>query len=164
VRLGDDQILQRLRTSWEADGLRLFQWNWSDSKIQLTFSVTLEVSPMSLASRAKGRLQDALRKAQASQKFSRKLSVRSVGKNTTVQVQDYIKSRVKKELFVDPVFAEKMQQLILVNPQVDPSRPASSGRGMFPYMIGHRLWDRQHLCGHVLATLDGCRGASSADA
>ena len=47
-------------------------------------------------------------------KFSRKLSVRSVGDNTTAQVEEYITNQVKSESFVDPVFAKKMEELILL--------------------------------------------------
>ena len=96
--LADDQMLERLRESWEADGLRLLEWNWSDAKIQLTFSTTPKTSPVFLATRAKGRLQDALRKAGTPQKFSRKLSVRSIGDNTTVEVENYIKNQVKERI------------------------------------------------------------------
>ena len=131
----DDRILEPIRESWEADGLRLLEWNWSEKKIQLTFSATPEISPVFLATRAKGRLQDALRKAGAPHEFSRKLSVRSVGDNTTAQVENYIKNQVKNESFVDPVFAEKMEELILVDPSVNLSAPTLSGRGTYWYNL-----------------------------
>jgi len=131
----DDQILESLRKRWEADGLRLLEWNWCDEKIQLTFSATPETSPVFLATRAKGRLQDALRKAGVPHQFSRKLSVRSIGDNTTAQVENYIKRQVKNESFVDPAFAAKLEALILVDPSVKLSAPTSSGRGMYWYNL-----------------------------
>ena len=36
---------------------------------------------------------------------------------------------------MDPVFAEKMEELILVDPSVDLSAPTSSGRGMYWYNL-----------------------------
>ena len=158
--LADDQILKHLGESWEADGLRLLEWNWSDTKIQLTFSTTPKTSPVFLATRAKGRLQDALRKAGSPQKFSRKLSVRSIGDNMTVEVENYIKNQVKSELFVDPAFARKMEELILVNPSVDLSAPTSSGRGMYWYNLHLVLVVRQRSqiadLDRLMRIRDGC--------
>ena len=57
------EILDDVTALWEKDGLRLLEYKWSSEKIQLTFSTTPDVSPVFLASRAKGRLQYALRKA-----------------------------------------------------------------------------------------------------
>lgn len=133
--LPDDSILETVRQSWETDGLRLLEWRWSDEKIQLTFSTTPQASPVFVATRAKGRLQYTLREAGRPQKFSRKLSVRSLGDNTTVQVENYVKSQVKRAAFVDPEFGEKMDELVLVDPSVDLSAPTSSGRGMYWYNI-----------------------------
>jgi REP element-mobilizing transposase RayT len=133
--LPDDQILESVRESWQTDGLRLLEWNWSAKTIQLTFSTTPEVSPVFLATRAKGRLQHALREFGTPQKFSRKLSVRSIGDNATAQVENYITNQVKNESFVDPVFANKMQDLILVDRSVSLSAPSPSGRAMYWYNL-----------------------------
>ena len=131
----DDAVLESLRDSWEADGMRLLEWKWTEKQIQLTFSTTPAVSPVFLASRAKGRLQYTLRKASVPERFSRKLSVRSIGDNTTGDVEDYIKKQVRKESFVDAVFAGKMQKLIFVAPEVDLSKPSLSGSGTYWYNL-----------------------------
>jgi len=129
------EILDDVSAVWETDGLRLLEYNWSAEKIQLTFSATPDVSPVFLASRAKGRLQHALRKADNPQDFSRKLSVRSIGNNTAEQVEAYIAQQVHKERFVDPEFAKKMQQFTVVDPSVDLSKPSHSGRGRYWYNL-----------------------------
>ena len=129
------EILDDVTALWEKDGLRLLEYKWSSEKIQLTFSTTPDVSPVFLASRAKGRLQYALRKAGTPQNFSRKLSVRSIGDNTAEQVEAYITKQVRKERFVDPEFARKMQEFTVIDPKVDLSKPSHSGSGRYWYNL-----------------------------
>ncbi len=133
--LPGEDFLKVIAPEWEDDGLRLLENYWSDEKIQLTFSTKPTVAPFALARCVKGRLNDALRKAGHPQKFSRKLSVRSVGDNTTKAVEEYIKSQVTKELFIDPVFAEKLKKFTVSVPDVDLSVASQSARGCYWYNL-----------------------------
>jgi REP element-mobilizing transposase RayT len=130
------ELLDAIKPHWEQDGLRLLEHSWSTERIQLTFSTMPAVSPLLLAARAKGRLQHAFRQAQRSDvQFSRKLSVRSVGENTRQQVEDYIRSQVDNERYVDPRFREAMQEFTICRPDVDLSRPTESARGRYWYNL-----------------------------
>jgi REP element-mobilizing transposase RayT len=154
------EILDDVTALWETDGLRLLEYKWSSDKIQLTFSTTPDVSPVFLASRAKGRLRHALRKADNPQNFSRKLSVRSIGNNTAKQVEAYIAQQVHKERFVDPEFAKKMQEFTVIDPNVDLSKPSHSGRGRYWYNLHIVLEVVERLqtldLGQLEIVRDGC--------
>ncbi len=153
-------VLESLRERWETDGLRLLEWRVRQDKFQITFSTTPLVSPVLLASRCKGRLQDALRKASFPHRFRRKRSVRSIGNNTTAQVESYIKNQVKKAAFVNADFQSKMRELTFVDPFVELSRPTASGHGIYWYNLHLVLVTRERYRiadWRLLRTIhDGC--------
>jgi len=104
-----DVDLEAIKPQWESDGLRLLESRCTPRQVQLAFSARPNVSPVCLAARAKGRLQHAIRSVDACfGGFSRKVTVRSVGDNTTAEVEDYIARQVTKEQFADPRFAAEM--------------------------------------------------------
>jgi hypothetical protein len=81
-------MLESLKPLWENDGLRLLEHHWQGRQLQLAFSTRLDVTSVFAAGRAKGRFQDALRKARCPfSGFSRMLALRSVGDNTRRQVE-----------------------------------------------------------------------------
>lgn len=90
---------------------------------------------MFLATRAKGRLQHALRLAGSPQEFSRKLAVRSIGDNHTADVEAYIASQVSKARFADARYAQALQGFTFVDPNVDLAQPAESARGRYWYNL-----------------------------
>lgn len=122
-------------SAWEPDGLRLLEAHATADKIQLLFSVTPPVSPVFFCMRAKGRLQHALRKAGVAVKFSRKVSFRGLGENTTPDVENYIHKQVGKEGFADPRFEAIMRQFTVVCPEVDLARPSQSDSGRYWYNL-----------------------------
>ncbi|MBS0260808.1 MAG: transposase [Planctomycetes bacterium] len=125
-----------LTIAWEKDGLRLLERAVKPRELQLTFSTTPDISPVFLATRAKGRLQHELRTTlKTPVEFSRKLAVRAVGNNRTEIVEDYIESQVPKEQFVDSRFADFLKQFTIRNPAVDLSVPAASGSGRYWYNL-----------------------------
>jgi len=122
-------------SAWETDGMRQLETNWQPEMIQFTFSVEPQVSPVLFAARVKGRLQHALRAAGTPVKFSRKLGVRSIGDNTTAEVQAYIQRQVKKERFADPRFAQLLDEFTFIDSDVDLSQPTPSGSGRYWYNL-----------------------------
>jgi REP element-mobilizing transposase RayT len=124
-----------LAAAWETDGLRVLEQSWSENAIQIAFTAKPDVSPVFLATRAKGRLQHALRAAGRPQEFSRKLAVRSIGDNRSDHVRAYIESQVAKEMFANPVFADSMREFTMVDPSIDLSRPIESARGRYWYNL-----------------------------
>jgi REP element-mobilizing transposase RayT len=146
VGLPGADILSEVAPAWESDGLRVLETAWSEQSIQIAFSAKPGVAPVFLASRAKGRLQHALRAAGCPQDFSRKLAVRSIGDNRSDQVEEYIASQVDREAFADAAFAVKLRQFTVVDKSVDLSLPSESTRG--------RYWYNLHL---VLVIDQRCR-------
>ena len=116
--MGSD-VLDKLKPLWEQDGLRLMEHRSSAEYVQLAFSTTPHVSPVLLASRAKGRLQHALKAEGAFAGFSRMVSVRSVGENTRQQVEQYIASQVRHGQFADPRFRDLLEEFTVRCPNVD---------------------------------------------
>ena len=147
-------VLDTVKPLWEQDGMRLLEHSWSEHEVQLAFSARPEVCPVFVAARAKGRLQHALREADVDfSGFSRKVAVRSVGDNTTAEVEAYIARQVGKAHFIDPQFHKMMEEFTVLCPEVDLSRPSESARGRYWYNLHvvlvvverSRIADRQRL-------------------
>jgi REP element-mobilizing transposase RayT len=140
-----------LTAAWETDGLRLLERELRRDSALLTFSATPEVGPVFLAARAKGRLQHAFRTSAAAPiDFSRKVAVRSVGENTSSAIQAYIEAQIHDAEFIDPRFAEFLEQFTFVNSSVDLSQPTETGSGRYWYNL------------HVVLVTDGrCRCVDS---
>jgi REP element-mobilizing transposase RayT len=138
------ELLDDIKPSWEEDGMRLLESQWTDVSVKLAFSTRTNVSPVFLASRAKGRLDHAMRAAGSPIAFSRKVAVRSFGENTRRDVERYIAEQVRKERFVDPRFEAQMREFTLTFPEVDLSQPTESARGRYWYdlhlvlVVAHR--------------------------
>lgn len=91
---------ESLTASWEEDGLRVLEKFPTNKRVLITFSARPGVAPVLLATRAKGRLQHAYRTLGGVPcKFSRKLSVRSVGDSRT---EDVRRQQVGEEPLLDP--------------------------------------------------------------
>ena len=63
--------------------------------------------------------------------FSRKVSFRSLGENTTPEVEGYIRKQVGKERFADPRFESIMRQFTASNPTVELAEPTESRSGRY---------------------------------
>jgi REP element-mobilizing transposase RayT len=130
-----EEILAQAAPGWEEDGLRALESKWTEQVIQIAFSTRLDVTPVHVAARAKGRLQYALRTSGKPQQFSRKLAVRSIGNNRSEQVKAYISSQVEKERFADASLANSLREFTIVNHEIDLSRPLESARGRYWYNL-----------------------------
>jgi REP element-mobilizing transposase RayT len=122
-----------LTEEWEADGLRLLEHRFQPQRLQFTFSVKPQVSPVFFAARVKGRLQHAYRVGGSPTKFSRKVSVRTIGKNHRAEVEAYIERQVAKEPRVDPRFKTFLEQFTVRFPGVDLTVPSETNSGRYWY-------------------------------
>ena len=125
------QLIEDTKSLWETDGLRVLQHRWTDDQIQILFSVTPDVSPLFVATRAKGRLDHAIRTAGETLPFSRKVALRAVGDNTREDIEGYIRQQVAQERFVDPQFSEMLSQFTVAVNEVDLSQPSETARGRY---------------------------------
>ncbi len=133
--LHDDQWIA-LNSAWQKDHLNLLERSIDGNKVLLTFGTSPVVSPVFLAKRAKGRLDHAFRAVKGNAvDFSRKIAVRSVGENTTDDVQAYIASQIQNEEFIDPRFAEFLEQFTVVDSSIDLSVPNESLSGRYWYNL-----------------------------
>lgn len=147
------ELLQNVMPLWESDGMRLLEHNWTSQSVQLVFSAKPFVSPRLVASRAKGRLDHAMRNAGLQMPLSRKLAVRTVGDNVTKEVETYIENQVGKERLVDPRFEAFMKEFTVINHDVDLSRASETARGRYWYNLHivlvtaerYRIVDRTRL-------------------
>ncbi|MEW6668684.1 MAG: transposase [Thermodesulfobacteriota bacterium] len=120
---------------WENDGLRLLEPHARAEKVQILFSVTPQVCPTFFCQRVKGRLQHALRKCGTPVEFSRKVSFRSLGENTSEVVENYIRGQVGKADFADPRFRDTMGRFTVVSDDVRLAEPSESNSGRYWYNL-----------------------------
>ncbi len=128
-------VARETASLWEKDGLRLLQPHATADKVQILFSVTPQVSPTFFCMRVKGRLQHALRKCGMLADFSRKVSFRSIGDNTSDVVENYIHGQVGKGDFADPRFQEIMRRFTFISDDVRLSEPSASNSGRYWYNL-----------------------------
>ncbi len=132
---GVADVARTATSAWEADGLHLLEAHATAEKVQILFSATPQVSPIFCSMRAKGRLQHALRKAGKAVIFSRKVSFRSLGDNTTPVVDGYIRGQVGKGAFADPRFQTTMRRFTVTRPEVDLALPTATDAGRYWYNL-----------------------------
>ena len=118
---------------WEKDGLRLLEPHATSQKVQILFSVNPQVSPTFFCMRVKGRLQHALRRNGTPVDFSRKVSFRSLGENTSEVVENYIRGQVGNGDFADPRFRATMRRFTVVADDIRLAEPSESNSGRYWY-------------------------------
>jgi REP element-mobilizing transposase RayT len=117
------QAIERCQPPWEADGLRLLEAKVQPDVLLVLFSGTPMVSAKFLATRAKGRLDHALRQMGCPVVFSRKVAVRTVGDANRQTIDSYLAAQAVRGDFVEPAFAAKLNSVALHDPKVDLSQP-----------------------------------------
>jgi REP element-mobilizing transposase RayT len=141
----DPESLISVDTRWESDGMRRLETDWTEKRIRLLFSVKPGVSPVKFTARVKGRLQHALRENAFPTKFSRKIGFRTVGENRTKQIENYIRSQVEKEGFVDKRFEARLKKYTTVSKEVDLTVPTQTYSGRYWYNLHLVLVNHQRL-------------------
>lgn len=128
-------VAQDTAGTWEGDGLRLLTASSTAQEVQLLFSVTPQVSPVFFCQRVKGRLWHALRQAEMPVKFSRKVSFRCLGENTSTTVERYLHGQVSKGDFADPRFREIMHRFTVADDDATLAKPSESDSGRYWYNL-----------------------------
>ena len=100
----------KLSELWEQDGIRLLERKCTSDQWQVTVSTKPNVIPTQIVARLKGRIDHLCRSKGIPFKFSRKVSLRTLGNNTITDVRDYIRSQVVAAQFCDPDFATSLKQ------------------------------------------------------
>lgn len=129
------QSLQGLEKAWEADGLRPLEWIWTPEGIQILFSALPSVNPVFLAQRAKGRLQQLLRKEGTPVNFSRKVSVASVGNPREKTVEKYLQAQLDGGDFADPGYRNALADLAYEASDFSLTEPTPTHSGRYVYAL-----------------------------
>lgn len=139
-------LLTPLLEAWEHDGLTVISRKWSPEQMQFTFRAQADLSPVLIASRAKGRLDHALRKAGSPVTFSRRVGFRSLGENLSDTVLAYLAKQYDRVELADPRYIDSLRSAFWENPGFDASDPIPTTHG--------RYWFDLHL---VMVTEDRYR-------
>jgi REP element-mobilizing transposase RayT len=129
------EAIRQLESSWEADGLLLKEFHVEYDRVQILFTAAPQVSPVFCAKRVKGRLQHNLRATGTPVRFSRKVSLRTLGENVRHDVEKYLGKQVGKEGFADPDYAKKLKEYTIEMPGVDLSEPTKTPSGRYWYNL-----------------------------
>lgn len=117
----------------EGDGIRLLERRWSATHVQLTASVTPDVTPIYFAQRIRGRLDYACRGADITANFKRKPTVSCIGEAHRQDVEAYIDNQVSARNYVSEAFANRMLSFTTKDGSVDLSKPHRTRRGTYWY-------------------------------
>jgi putative transposase len=129
------EILSSISPYWEKDGIRLLEHRIKDNAIFATVSTKPFLSPILICSRLKGRIQHSCSGQGVPLKFSRKLSLRSIGENKSAEVTGYIAKQAAKENLADKRYRDILQKYTEVNRNLDLSTPQQTKSGMYWYNL-----------------------------
>jgi REP element-mobilizing transposase RayT len=139
-----------LAGAWEQDGIRLLERKCQDDYWQATVSAKPNVNPSFIVARIKGRIDHRFRSQKVPFKFSRKVSLRAIGNNTTADVQDYIHRQVDSAQFCSSDFAQDLKQFTRVWQTEDLYAPIEVSSGRYWYLLHLVLVvDGRHRIGNL---------------
>jgi len=124
-----------LTAAWNSDGLNVHSYEPAPNRIQITFAVRPDIAPVFCAARAKGRLQHALRKAGLPCEFSRKTSVRALGKNISSIVIQYVQEQLAHVDLADPKYRDLLARHAYEDAAVDLDQPSELSRSRYWYNL-----------------------------
>ena len=124
-----------LANALEQDGIRLLERKCQSEYWQATVSTKPSTDPSFIVARIKGRIDHRFRSRKIPFKFSRKVSLRAIGNNTTVDVQDYIHRQVDAAKFCSSDFAKELKQFTRVWREEDLQAPLEVSSGRYWYLL-----------------------------
>jgi REP element-mobilizing transposase RayT len=131
----DEEMLQVLAEKWQQDGLSLYTYKWNPEEIQVTVKATPEIAPTDIARLIKGRLDHALRQAGTPVKFSRKVTLRSLGNNTSRTVVNYVNNQLEQIDLADPRYRDMLAHNAVEDNAVDLTKPSETNSGRYWYNL-----------------------------
>ena len=128
-------LLDELVAAFRTDRLLLESHAWSSDSIQLTVAAMPDQAPVWISQRLKGRLDHALRQRATPVAFSRKVSLRAIGHNRTLVVEQYVRDQLAHVDLADPKYRATLAEVAIHNPAVDLAEPAASSHGRYWYNL-----------------------------
>lgn len=120
---------------WEQDGIRLLERKCQSDYWQATVSTKPATDPSFIVARIKGRIDHRCRSEKIPFKFSRKVSLRAIGNNTTLDVQDYIRQQVDSAQFCSSDFAQDLKQFTRIWQDKNLLEPIEVSSGHYWYLL-----------------------------
>ena len=129
------EIIEQCRENWRQAGINLLTSKCKENIILAAFEVSPEIAPVDFCRKIKGLLARQFRVNGINLNFSRAVSFRSLGHNTTEIVNQYVKNQVIKEDLADENFREHLKKYTLWDCQRDLSWASSTSYGLYWYNI-----------------------------
>ncbi len=131
----DDDWLEELRSATEKDGIRILGHRFAGTGTsQFAISTKPHVAPRLVVQRVKGRLQYLIR-SRVPKPWRRNFAIRSVGRVTREDVEKYVTSQADHHRMADSRVQGQLEQLQIIRPGVDLSRPQRTSHGLFWYNL-----------------------------
>jgi REP element-mobilizing transposase RayT len=140
-----------LADAWEQDGIRLLERKCLSDHWQATVSTKPATDPSLIVGRIKGRIDHRFRTQKIPFKFSRKVSLRALGNNTTADIQGYIRRQVDSAQFCSLDFAHDLKQYTRVWQDEELHAPIEVSSGRYWYLL------------HLVLVVDGRHRIGSLD-
>ena len=131
------EILQSLKQQWKSDGLLLVDSRWSAKRSQMTVLSTPSIRPVDITRLVKGRLVHSLRKNGYRNCFRRKVSLRSLGDNSTETVRKYVATQLDRSDLADTRYISQLKALKYSNGNISLNHPQVVTHG--------RYWINLHI-------------------
>lgn len=129
------ETIEGCRSAWNEDGFDLLTYKCKNETILATCETSPHISPVDFCRKIKGRLSHQSRKNGNALTFSRAVSFRSLGYNSTEIVNQYVKNQIIKEDLADENYRERLKAYTLSECQRDLSWASSTHYGLYWYNI-----------------------------
>ena len=131
----DEDMLLVLSEKWQQDGLCVITYKWTSEEIQVAVKASPEIAPADISRLIKGRLDHALRQTGPPVKFSRKVTLRSLGSNTSDIVVNYVKNQLEHVILADPKYRDMLEKNTIENDDIDLEKPSETKCGRYWYNL-----------------------------
>lgn len=102
-------VIQRTEALLALDDLKLLEHRISENQIQFLLSARPSHSPVHLTKVTKAKLVLAFSQENIYKSLTREFALRSVGENTTRDLEHYLREQVNRRTFVDDRFADSLR-------------------------------------------------------
>jgi REP element-mobilizing transposase RayT len=102
-------VIQRTETLLRSDDLKILEHRVAGNQIQLLLSARPSHSPVDLSKITKAKLVLAFSQQDIYKSITREFALRSVGENTSQDLEHYLREQVDRRNFVDDRFADSLR-------------------------------------------------------
>lgn len=104
-----EDVIQQTEILFASDNLKILEQRVEGSQIQLLLSARPNHSPIDLSKITKAKLSVAFSQQKIYKSITREFALRSVGENTSQDLEHYLREQVNRRNFVDDRFADSLR-------------------------------------------------------